>query len=199
MILALLLPRPRPGTSDQEIIDAVRAGESAGFAELYRRHADRIFGLFTRLVGPVGEREDLVQEAFVAAYRALPSFRGEAAFSTFLYRIATRVGCDYLERRTRAARVTFTDAVLDELVAPEASPLERAEHRKELERAFRLLAMLSPKRRAAFVLVAIEGLSLRDAAEALGADEQAIKQRVLDGRKELLARMAKEHKGGRHG
>ena len=197
MILAtLLFPHARLGETDQELIEAVRRGKIEGFSELYRRHADRIYALFTRLVGPVGEREDLVQESFVEAYRALPSFRGEAAFSTFLYRIAARVGYDFLDRRARASRQTLDDNVLNDLVATDASPLEQAALRKELRRAFRLLESLSPKRRAAFVLVAIEGLSLREAAQALGADEQAIKQRVLSGRKELLAKMAKESMGG---
>ncbi len=207
MILAvLLLPRTRAGETDQEIIEAVRRGELDGFAELYRRHADRIFALFTRLIGPVAEREDLVQEAFVEAYRALANFRGEAAFSTFLYRIATRVGCDFLERRARAGRLSFDDDAMSDLAATEASPLEQTALRQELGRAFRLLDSLSPKRRAAFVLVAIEGLSLREAAAALGADEQAIKQRVLAARKELLAKVlketskepAQERKGGSH-
>jgi RNA polymerase sigma factor (sigma-70 family) len=136
MILAtFLLPRVRAGETDQEIIEAVRRGEIEGFAELYRRHADRIFALFTRLIGPVGEREDMVQEAFVEAYRALPNFRGEAAFSTFLYRIATRVGCDFLERRARASRLTLDDDAMNDLVAPEPSPLEQTALRRELGRA----------------------------------------------------------------
>jgi len=197
MILAMLLfPHARLGETDQELIESVRRGESEGSSELYHRHADRIYALFTRLIGPVGEREDLVQEAFVEAYRALPSFRGEAAFSTFLYRIAARVGYDFLDRRARASCLTFDDDALNDLVATEASPLEQAALRKELRRAFRLLESLSPKKRTAFVLVAIEGLSLREAAKALGADEQAIKQRVLAGRKDLLTKMAKESKGG---
>ena len=187
---------------DDAIIAAIRAGDLDGFAELYRRHADQLFALFTRLVGPGSEREDLIQETFVEAYRALPSFRGEAAFATFLHRIAVRVGCDFLARRTRGARMLTDEKALDELAAsqcsPQASPEASAESRLELARAFRLLASLSAKRRAAFVLVAIEGLSLAEAGEALGIDEQAVKQRVLSARKELLAKLGKEHKGGRH-
>lgn len=189
--------RAHLGDTDQEIIAAVRRGETDGFAELYRRHADRIYALFTRLVGPVGEREDLVQEAFAETYRALPSFRGEAAFATFLYRIAARVGFDFLERRTRTAHLTFDDDALGALVATDASPQDRVVMRTELGRAFRLLESLSAKRRTAFVLVAIEGLSLQEAALALDADAQAIKQRVLAARKELLTRMAKETKEGK--
>jgi RNA polymerase sigma-70 factor (ECF subfamily) len=195
ILAALLVPRGRSPQTDQDIVSAVRAGDVEGFAELYRRHADRIFALFTRLVGPVGEREDLVQEAFVEAYRALPAFRGDAAFSTFLYRIAVRVGCDFLTRRTSAARLPLAENAVAALVAPDTSPLAQTEARAELARAFPLLESLSPKQRAAFVLVAIEGCSLREAAGLLDAGEQAVKQRVLAARKELSAKMAKAARG----
>ena len=197
MILAVLLGL-HERAEDDAIIAAIRAGNLDGFAELYRRHADKLYALFTRLVGPVGEREDLIQEAFLEAYRALPSFRGESAFSTFLHRIAVRVGCDFLSRHTRRERVILDERVLDELVAGQASPEDSTESRLELARAFRLLDLLSAKRRAAFVLVAVEGLSLAEAGQALGIDEQAVKQRVLSARKELAAKLSKEHKRGRH-
>lgn len=197
MILTFLLGL-HERAEDDVIIAAIRAGNLDGFAELYRRHAGKLYALFTRLVGPVSEREDLLQEAFVEAYRALPSFRGESAFSTFLHRIAVRVGCDFLSRHARSERVILDERVLDELVAGQASPEDSAESRLELARAFLLLDSLSAKRRAAFVLVAVEGLSLAEAGQALGINEQAVKQRVLSARKELAAKLSKEHKRGRH-
>ena len=197
MILAVLFGL-HERAEDDAIIAAIRAGNLDGFAELYRRHADKLYALFTRLVGPLGEREDLLQETFVEAYRALPSFRGESAFATFLHRIAVRVGCDFLSRRTRSERVIFDEHMLDELAAAQASPEDRAVSRLELARSFELLDSLSAKRRAAFVLVAVEGLSLAEAGQALGIDEQAVKQRVLSARKELAAKLNKEHKRGRH-
>ena len=200
MIFAVaIFPGVRGREEDRQLIEQVRNGQLDRFAELYRRHADKIYALFTRLLGPASEREDLVQEAFVEAYRALPGFRGEAAFSTFLYRISVRVGYDFLTRRRRSASLSFDEQVLDALVSRDASPLDNAESRKELARAFRLLQSLSVKRRVAFVLVVIEGLSLQEAAEALGANEQAVKQRVIAARKELLGMIAKEHEAGHHG
>lgn len=202
ILVASLFLGSRLRAEDDAIIAAIRAGELDGFGELYRRHADTLYSLFTRLVGPVNEREDLIQEAFVEAFRALPSFRGEAAFATFLHRIAVRVGCDFMARRTRRERALWDPQALEEIASsqdlPVASPEDRAESRLELARALRLLDALSAKQRAAFVLVAIEGLSLAEAAHALGIGAQAVKQRVLAARKELLAKLAKEHKRGCH-
>jgi len=199
MILAVV-PGLSQRAADDATIAAIRAGHLEGFAELYRRHADKLHGLFTRLVGPVSEREDLIQETFVEAYRALPGFRGDAAFGTFLHRIAVRVGCDFLARHARVQRVAFDESAWQDLApaGPPASPEAIAQSRLELERAFRLLGSLSAKRRAAFVLVAVEGLSLAEAGQALGIDEQAVKQRVLAARKELATKLKRASIGGRH-
>jgi RNA polymerase sigma-70 factor (ECF subfamily) len=201
MILAAFVGLSQRGEDDAAIA-TIRAGRLDGFADLYRRHADKLYALFTRLVGPISEREDLIQESFVESYRALPSFRGDSSFATFLHRIAVRVGCDFLARRARHQRVSVDEAALQELLldraAPQVSPEASAESRLELERAFRLLDSLSAKRRAAFVLVAVEGLSLAEAAQVLGIDEQAVKQRVLSARKELSARLNREPVGHRH-
>jgi RNA polymerase sigma-70 factor (ECF subfamily) len=196
---AAIVSRTGLREEDQKLIARICDGHLEGFAELYRRHADKIYALLTRLVGPVSEREDLVQEVFVEAYRALPSFRGESAFATFLYRIAIRVGYDALRGRKRSPCLPVDERVLEELASLDASPLDQADSRRELVRAFRLLESLSAKSRAAFVLVAIEGLSVREAGELLGANEQAVKQRVIAARKELLQRMSKEQEGGHHG
>jgi RNA polymerase sigma-70 factor (ECF subfamily) len=184
-LLAVLMAAPAiaPRTGDEALIERTLAGDERAFTALYRNHVDRVFGLLTRLVGPVPEREDLVQQAFVDIYRALPGFRGEAAFSTFVYRIVTRIAYDHLSRRRRASLAL--DDAWDELVADEPSPAERAQKRRDLERAFELLGRLKPKKRIAFVLVVVQGMSLREAADAIGATPDAVKQRVLHARREL--------------
>jgi RNA polymerase sigma-70 factor (ECF subfamily) len=143
----------------------------------------------------VPERDDLVQQIFLDVHRALPRFRGEARFSTFLHRIVVNVACEHLERvRRRAGRTrAFDPAHLDALVATDASPEARARHRQELGWVFARLDELSPKRRIAFVLVAVEGLPLAEAAAMLGATPDAVKQRVREARTELAeSRAARE-------
>lgn len=178
--------------ADAHLVQRILAGDQRAFTELYRRHVDRVFGLLTRLIGPIPEREDLVQQVFVDLHRALPGFRGEAAFTTYLYRIVTRAAYDYLDRKRRRRTELGIDAY-DELVSPEASPAERVRQRRELVRAFELLAALKPKKRIAFVLVVVEGMSLGQAAALVGASEQAVKQRVLHARRELEA-LSERHK-----
>lgn len=186
-LLAVLMTAtaPAPHTADEALVERIVAGDERAFAALYRGHVDRVFGLLTRLIGPVPEREDLVQQVFVDVYRALPGFRGECAFSTFLYRIVTRTAYDHLTRKRRRRTCAELDDACDELIADEPSPAERAQKRRELERAFELLGRLKPKKRIAFVLVVVQGMSLREAAEVVGATPDAVKQRVLHARREL--------------
>ena len=88
-------------------------------------------------------------------------------------------------RRGRARSEALDDRQLETLIAPGASPEQRARQRQELRRLFEHLEELSPKRRAAFVLVAVEGVPLEEAAVLLNANPPAIKQRVLEARREL--------------
>ena len=188
MLLSVLATAvaPVPSTSDDAVlIERILAGDERAFASLYRRHVDRLFGLLTRLIGPVPEREDLVQQIFVDVHRALPSFRGDSAFSTFLYRIAARATYDHLSRRQRRRTSSELDDACEELIADDLTPAERAQRRRDLEHALELLGRLKPKKRIAFVLVVIEGMSLREAAALTGASPDAVKQQVLHARKEL--------------
>jgi RNA polymerase sigma-70 factor, ECF subfamily len=183
-------PRRSPvaaAAKDASLVDAAAGGDRGAFAELYRRHLDSVYARLTRVIGPAPERDDLVQQIFLDVYRALRRFRGDAAFSTFLHRIVLNVACEHLERRRRGrGRSEPLEArQIETLVAPGASPEQRARQREELARLFALLEGLSPKRRAAFVLVAIESLPLEEAAALLDANPAAIKQRVLEARREL--------------
>ena len=173
--------------TDADLVEAAAGGARSAFAELYRRHLDSVYARLTRVIGPAPERDDLVQEIFLDVYRALRRFRGDAAFSSFLHRIVLNVACEHLQRRWRArGRSAPLEArQLETLIDPSASPEHRARHREELTRLFALLDRLSPKRRAAFVLVAIDCLPLEEAAALLAAKPEAIKQRVLAARSQL--------------
>jgi RNA polymerase sigma-70 factor (ECF subfamily) len=191
MTRASTMPSARPpsvdAAEDARLIAAAVAGDRRAFSTLYRRHLDAVYMRLTRMVGPAPERDDLMQQIFLDVHRALPRFRGEASFSTFLHRIVVNVSCDHLEQQhRRRGRVQPLDPEqLDTLIAPAASPETRARQRQELGNVLRHLDQLSPKRRAAFVLVAVEGLSLEETAVLLGASAPAVKQRVLEARREL--------------
>ena len=177
---------------DATLIAAARLGDAGAFASLFRRHADAVRTRITRLVGPVAERDDLVQKVFIALHRGLPTFRSEAKLSTYLHRIAVNIAYDHLRGRHRAPE--------DEGALDGATPFEQlgpaledqVAARADLARVLALLDQLSPKKRIAFVLVAVDGCSLAEAAELIGARVGAVKQRALSARRDLLARLAAE-------
>ncbi len=199
MTRASAVPARRARAGDVEesaLVSAAAAGDRRAFAALYQRHLDSVYARLTRVIGPAPERDDLVQQIFLDLHRALPRFRGEAAFSTFLHRIVLNVACDHLEhrRRSRGRNEPLDARELETLIAPGASPEQRARQREELRRLFAQLEALSPKRRTAFVLVAVEGLALEEAAALLNAKPAAIKQRVLEARRELAVALERDPK-----
>jgi RNA polymerase sigma-70 factor (ECF subfamily) len=185
-------PHREPEPDDAALIAAARRGDGSAFARLFRRHADGVRTRLTRLVGPVAERDDLVQKVFIAFHRALPTYRSEGSVSTYLHRIAVNAAYDYLRgRRRRPDADGSPDA--EELFEPGSPALEdQVAARADLARLLELLDQLTPKKRIAFVLVAVEGCSLAEAAALVGAAEDTVKQRALHARREILARLAAE-------
>lgn len=153
---------PLPDDADAALVAAAARGAVAAFEALYRRHAPRVLGVLLRLTGYDHARaEDLTQDAFLQAWRALPGFRGDSAFGTWLYRVA--VNSALASVRAAGSRIeTCTDEDLAETTAAQAvfCPLERG----ELERA---VAGLPPRARSVLVLHDIEGWTHAEIALAL--------------------------------
>ncbi len=149
------------------------------FESLYRTHAKRIYSLAYRFAGNAAEAEELLQDIFLLAYRKLASFRGEAALSTWLHRLAVNRCLDHV--RSRAAR---QDAVTEPLNAA-APPARRASvpiTHLDLERA---IARLPDRCRMAFVLHDVEGYEHREVAERLGIATGTSKSQVHKARLRL--------------
>jgi RNA polymerase sigma-70 factor (ECF subfamily) len=144
------------------LVTRAQRGEVASFEALYRAHVGRVHGLCRRLVGDWHLAEELTQDVFVRAWRRLPSFRGEAAFGTWLYRIAVNRVIE--ERRTRARRQDREEA-LDEAFDVPAAPAAAPERTLDLERA---IAALPPGARTVFVLHDVEGWEHAEIAAAVG-------------------------------
>lgn len=175
-------PRPAPlAESERPTLDS-----------LFRQHADSVHRLIARLLGP-GARgadiEDLVQQAFLAAHRALPGFRGESKPSTWLYGITARTVYRELRNRTRHRRmVAALEAVA--LASPPAASTERLlQSRAELARVWRVLMEIAPKKRMVLVLHELEGLSGKEIAEALDIKEATVYTRLFHARRELYSRL----------
>ncbi len=170
--------------SDVELVARVGAADDrAAFAELVRRHQSAVRLLLRRLTG--GDEalaDDLAQETFMRAYRALQSFEQKARLSSWLYRIAYNVfAADAAKRRRRATDAWAEPPEPEPALAP-ASDGERAGLRHDLGRA---LARLSVAERAAIVLTGVSGLTCEEAAEVLGCPVGTVKTNIHRGRSRL--------------
>jgi RNA polymerase sigma-70 factor (ECF subfamily) len=151
---------------DQELVERFRAGERRAFDELVRRHQGSIQRLSLRFLRDPEEARDLAQRAFVQAFERLETFRGEASFRTWVYRITVNLALSQV-RKHRPQMVE-----LAETAAEESS--ERAD-RKTLDRLRAAVEKLPPKQRLCVELRSFEDLSFREVAEIVGTSEDAAK------------------------
>lgn len=161
--------------SDASLVRRCLQGDTAAFDRLYGRHERRVLGLLRRLTGNEPDALDLAQETFLTAYRTLASWKGRGAFSTWLCGIAVRL---YASSHRRAA-VHAVEPLDDCLIAdPDADPLAHCTRREAARRIEAAVAALPVLSREVFVLVKIEGLSYRDAAELLGVPLGTVQSRL---------------------
>jgi RNA polymerase sigma-70 factor (ECF subfamily) len=167
------------------------SGDRRAFDELYQRHVESVWRWLTRLLGADPEREDLAQHIFSEVFDTLGRFRGEARFRTFLYRIVVNVAVDQMKRRSRRAKRDVAAALADAVPDPARSPEENAELSELVASTFELLERIKPKKRVAFLLRVVEGLSLEEVAEVVEASVPAVAQRVRHASIELRALRAR--------
>lgn len=175
------------GGGDDQVAEFVRraqAGEAEGYKQLFRLHVRRLHRLVYRLAGPGCDVEDLVQTIFVQAFAALPGFRGDAAFFTWLGRIAIRITLR-LSRQSRYRPLPMLLPNDDEQAGAGVSAESACDAKRALRRFDVILGSLSEKRRAAFALHVLQGHSLEEVAALLDAKVGAIKVRVHDARVEI--------------
>ena len=179
------------GAEESQLLRDARTGDTRAFSGLVRLYQGRIYGLVRRLVHDEDVAEELTQDAFLKAYRRLDSFRGDARFSTWLYRIAVNVCHDY--RGSRTARSRRTEDSLDLPETPEAR-MPRAGTRPDEEVATREMAeafqasldALGPNYREAFLLRHQEDLGYEQIAEVLDISVSNAKVRVHRAREMIL-------------
>lgn len=185
------------GSDGSLVADAAR-GDRQAFDELYNRYVDLVWVRLGRLIGPDPEREDLLQQIFFDLFRSLPGFRQESSFWTFLYRIVLNTAFDHLRQRRRKP-VAFPPGTLDELVDDDSSPEERALRKQRLVQTFALLDRIKPKKRIAFLLRVVEGLSLEEIGVLTQSKPAAVAQRIRHAHVELsaLIERARSSRGGK--
>ena len=182
------MPPDQPvGVEDAQLVARSLTQDHEAFGQLIDRHAAKIVNLAYRMVGNRAEAEDLAQEAFLTAFKALSTFRADSKFSTWLYRIATNKCKDWLrvKRPGMGQQDVDIDETLDIHIAEVQTPerlLSQQQVAQELEQA---IQRLPPLYREAFVLKHIEGLSYEEMEAILGVNSDTLKMRVYKGRLQL--------------
>ena len=168
-----------------------QGGDERAFDQLVACYAPRVFALLTRFLGPVGTREDLVQEVFLRVIRSRADYRPEARFSTWLYRITFNLSVNETQRRKPGVSLDEGEesylARADESVIPPTAELERADLVASVQAA---IAGLPERQRMAVLLAKYEELPYEEVARVLGTSEKAVKSMIHRARETLRARLS---------
>jgi RNA polymerase sigma-70 factor, ECF subfamily len=181
------------GASDEELLAAHVEGDRTAFGELMTRHERRIYGLCLRILGNREDAEDATQETFIGALRRAGGFRGEAAFSTWLYRIAVNAATDQARRRGRARTVPLETDEAGHMPAAVGDPSGAVATALTVQAALRVVP---EDFRIALVLCDLYGFGHAQAAEILGIPVGTVKSRVFRGRLALGEQLAEPEGGG---
>ncbi len=183
--------------ADALLVERVKQGDQRAFALLVAKYERRVQRLLSRLVRDSAEIEDITQEAFIKAYRALPQFRGESAFYTWLYRIAINTAKNYLATKSRrpvtvgefqgADDGEFFD--LGDVVEDNNTPDAVLHSRQVAEAVNAAIEALPEDLKAAITLREIEGLSYEEIAQAMDCPIGTVRSRIFRAREAIAQRL----------
>ena len=180
---------------DQELVRRVQRGEGAAFDALVRKYQHRIVALIGRYIADWSECQDVAQEAFIRAYRALPNFRGDSQFYTWLHRIAVNTAKNHLvahNRRPPTDDIDASDAEQYETGARlrDNDTPEREAMREELERTvMKAVDALPEELRTAITLREVEGLSYEEIAQKMECPIGTVRSRIFRAREAIDAEL----------
>lgn len=187
--------------TDQKLVQRAQRGDLRAFDLLVLKYQSRISALVSRYISDPGEVEDVTQEAFIKAYRALERFRGDSAFYTWLYRIAANAAKNHLVAKGRRPR---SDASIEDAEAfdefgsssDSGSPEAIAMGDELVGVVDAAMRALPEELRAALTLRELEGLSYDDIAEVLGCPVGTVRSRIFRAREAIDERVREQIGGG---
>lgn len=177
--------------TEQQLVMRAKAGDDEAFAQLMRDNEKRIYNLTLRMTGNPEDAMDLAQEAFLNAWRGLKFFKGDSAFSTWVYRLASNACIDHLRRQKRRQDISAPMPVDEEDDTPPDIPDDRFQPEQELERqelrnaVSAGLSRLSDEHRQVLVMREINGLSYQEIADVLDLEAGTVKSRIARARNSL--------------
>jgi RNA polymerase sigma-70 factor (ECF subfamily) len=178
---------------DRELLDRWRQGDERAFEQLVRRHERKVFRLLLRMMGNREEAEDVAQETFLSLHRHGHRFRGDALFSTFVYRVASNAALNRRRtlgrNRARIQKLAIRQAAGDNLPTAPRNPEDAATGADLSVQVRKAIRALKPSLRLPVVLYDIEGLAYGEIAQVLGVAEGTVKSRIHRARQALRAEL----------
>ena len=176
---------PRMTVTDDELVARSIGGDTDSFNQLVLRWERPIYALAYRLIGREEDARDVCQEAFLRAFRALPGFKGQAKFSSWLYRIALNLCRDWIRKQRRAPVQQMPEGMDPVEMGGEAGPVESVEDlvaRKELSQIVgEAMTLLPDEQRTAIILKEYHGMTFQEIAELQGVPLSTVKTRLYQG------------------
>lgn len=191
---------------DQMLVNRFKSGDHSAFDEMVSRYWDRIYAMVHQLLRNPQDAEEVTQDAFIRAHRGLENFRGESAFSTWLYQIATNLARNrywYWWRRKRDKTISFDQPVGDNNETPladifvtdaEDTPDNVTINREFVDQIAATMERLNKKHREILILRNIKNLSYEEIAVVLGISVGTVKSRIARARENLRTKMGAEFK-----
>lgn len=190
---------------DQELVNRFKGGDQSAFDEMVSRYWDRIYGMVNQLLRNSQDAEEVTQDAFIRAHRGLANFRGDSAFSTWLYQIATNLARNrywYWWRRKRDKSVSFDAPIsadnattLADLIPAEVeTPDDITVTQEFITRIAQGMEKLSTKHREILTLRNIKNLSYEEIADILSISVGTVKSRIARARESLRAKLGEDFK-----
>src|SRR5918911_5205881 len=181
--------------TDEELVARSVDGDADSFNELILRWERPIYALAYRTIGREEDARDVCQETFLRAFRALPGFRGQAKFSSWLYRIALNLCRDWMRRQRRTPVVQIPEGVDPVELASERGPTESIEtlvERNELSAVVaEAMALLPEEQRTAIILKEYHGMTFQEIADLQGCPLSTVKTRLYQGLSVLRRHLAR--------
>lgn len=180
---------------DQQLVERVQAGDKKAFDLLVQKYQHKLVKMISRYVSDPSEAQDVAQETFIKAYRALPKFRGESSFYTWIYRIGANTAKNYLVaqgRRPPGSDVDAQDAeqYAADTILRETDTPEGLAYREEIERTvFDAIEALPEDLRTAITLRELDGLSYEEIAQAMDCPVGTVRSRIFRAREAIDNRL----------
>lgn len=180
---------------DQELVERVQKGDKKAFDILVLKYQHKLVKLISRYIRDASEVQDVAQESFIKAYRALPNFRGESAFYTWLYRIAINTAKNYLVAQGRRPPdgdidVTEAEQYSGESVLKDYATPEHVLLRDDIEQTvYRVIRQLPEDLRMAITLRELEGMSYEEIAEAMACPVGTVRSRIFRAREAIDSKL----------